>query len=189
MEIEKEPRIPIWSIIIVILFGAMSWYSADYEIDFLGAVVAISMNVMAVQWCYKLCSKIKSNRAIALWVGILFSIVGLFFYWASFKKRTVGIINKDKILKLNNWVYIVILTFILSTVFVGYIFYQLNVPYDKDLELVNEILIEYECETFCLENIYATQYEVFYGDWIVCYCYDEEGNYLEGKRIMLDSED
>lgn len=73
-----------WWIRILILIGAFLVF-LNYGI--LGGFVSWAGMTFATKKCIELADRVKSNRTIAALVGIMFSVIGLFFYWIYYQFR------------------------------------------------------------------------------------------------------
>lgn len=80
----KEEKLPLWSMITIGIFALFVFLSSGLFAALLSAA-GISI---ATRNCYRLSKKINANKTVAIWIGILGSLVGLLGYWIYYKIKS-----------------------------------------------------------------------------------------------------
>lgn len=85
----KEYYLPCWAIMLAIIIGVFSFIT-------LVGVISIVIGCLCGFKCYKWAEEIGSNTTWAFFVGYLFGLIGLFFYWIFYNNRRIDNLSKVK---------------------------------------------------------------------------------------------
>jgi Gpi18-like mannosyltransferase len=78
-----EQNTPPWIYIPIIIGGLIIFL----ESGLFPALLSIAGTSIATRNCYRLSKKINANKLIAIWIGIIFGLVGLLGYWIYYKNK------------------------------------------------------------------------------------------------------